>query len=105
MSEPRDLSGLASAVAGIASDPELMEKLRAAAGGLTGPAAPEEENSDSPPPARRPARSGAASDRKRLLEALRPFLSPERREKTDLLINVISLADSGVLDMLKKGGD
>ena len=113
-----DLSGIASAISRITSDPDMMSRLRAAVNGEAGEhsdvnAAAGEQNgasasgavtdsSDVPQLRRAPAWSG--SDRRRLLEALRPFLSAERREKADSLINVIALLDSGIIDVITKGG-
>lgn len=101
MDETRGIPDLASAVAGIASDPGLMERLRAAVGSARTPA-PDTRDAE-PDAGQQRAPEGAKTDRKRLLEALRPFLSPERRERAEMLINVMELLDSGVLDLLKRG--
>jgi len=53
-----------------------------------------------------PERNGSdrhGADRKRLLIALKPYLGKERRNKAEMLINIMSLLDSGLLDMLGKG--
>ena len=99
MSE-QNMQGLASAISSITSDPELMERLRGAVA-QTQQSETTQDRALTPKPAS-PTMKNAA-DRRKLLEALRPFLSAERREKADTLINVISLLDSGVLDMIRKG--
>ncbi len=43
------------------------------------------------------------SDRKRLLVALKPYLSQNRRDKAEMLINIMALLDSGILNMIGKG--
>ena len=122
-----DLSGIAAAISRITSDPDMMKRLRAAVGGdgsetpgetgdVIGSGASDGDGGDGGnevrgaaeslsevlPIRRAPAWSGA--DRRKLLEALRPFLSSERREKADSLINVIALLDSGSIDVIAKGG-
>ena len=109
----KDLSGIASVISSITSDPEMMSKLRGAVsaasaaspdGGDAGTESAGEDRAPSLPDLspRRGAPSWSASDRKKLLEALRPFLSEERREKADALINVMALLDSGLIDMIGK---
>ncbi len=112
-----DISGIASVISSITSDPEMMDRLRAAVKGGGG-AAPEDGGrtegypdgpaaSAEPEPSALVRTSGpswSGGDRRRLLEALRPFLSAERREKADSLINLIALLDSGLIDVITKGG-
>ncbi|MBQ7160805.1 MAG: hypothetical protein IJR90_03765 [Clostridia bacterium] len=105
--QAKDLSGIASVISSITSDPEMMDKLRSAVGGA------QKETSAEPPRAAvvpvdpeggAPSVKWSGADRRRLLEALRPFLSAERREKADSLINVIALLDSGIIEAVTKGG-
>ena len=95
----QDMSGLASVISSITSDPEMMSRLRSA----ISPDNVERDGTDQAVVPAAPMPSSFAEDRKRLIEALKPFLSQERREKADLMLNVISLIDSGVLDMIRKG--
>ena len=115
-----DLSGIASAISRITSDPEMMNKLRSAVNGIQNespsdvtPDAPSEGGNglpaapivgSAPPATIRNTGAWSGSDRRRLLEALRPFLSSERRVKADALINIIALLDSGLIDVITKGG-
>ena len=103
MSE-QNVQGLASAISSITGDPELMDRLRQAVGASQNAQERSGDAAETAPVARGGgAQSKATADRRKLLEALRPFLSTERREKADTLINVIALLDSGILDMIRKG--
>ena len=109
MSE-RGTPDIASVISSITSDPEMMSKLRGAVSAARqsesgGRAVSESAEGAAVLPEVSPHRGGSswsASDRKKLLEALRPFLSEERREKADALINVMALLDSGLIDMIGK---
>lgn len=110
--EANDLSSVISA---ITSDPAMMSRVMGALSSLSAGDRNEisedgytdktaESESAAKASARPlPAQKSAVSDRKRLLLALKPYLNQSRREKADMLINVISLLDSGVLNMLGKG--
>lgn len=98
--EANDLSSMISA---ITSDPAMMSRVMGALSSLSAgnnDPAPEREE-----PERKPESdtTSAVSDKKRLLVALKPYLSPNRREKAEMLINVMALLDSGILNMLGKG--
>ena len=109
MSE-RGTPDIASVISSITGDPEMMSKLRGAVIAARQsesdgePVSESAEGASSLPDVapRAGGPSWSASDRKKLLEALRPFLSEERREKADALINVMALLDSGLIDMIGK---
>ena len=113
--EPSDLSSMISA---LTSDPAMMGRVMGALSALSQgtqndiPEQAEEAAVEGPEPDEVPvsavlkpasAEKSSLSDRKRLLYALKPYLNQNRREKAELLINIMSLLDSGVLNMLGKG--
>ena len=113
--ETNDLSSMISA---LTSDPAMMSRVMGALSTLS-----QGSQNDIPEPAEQviaentepeevpvsavlkptSAEKSSVSDRKRLLYALKPYLNQNRREKAELLINIMSLLDSGVLNMLGKG--
>ena len=112
--EANDLSSLVSAVT---SNPEMMRRVMGALSSLSAgsgeqQAPPENEHRPEKQDSTLPVgisdqkpdeHNRAALDRKRLLVALKPYLGKERRGKAEMLINVLSLLDSGLFDMLGKG--
>lgn len=88
-----ETEALQSSLAALMGNPALMEKLRAIAGGLSltdtdnAPAAP-----PTPPPKPSPSR-------RRLLEALRPYLQEKRREKLDMMLGLL-----GFLELAEQSG-
>lgn len=103
--EANDLSSLVSAVAG---NPELMQRVMGALSSLPREEAEEkgshEARSDEVAPVlgERGFPRGN-SERKQLLIALKPYLSQSRRDKAEMLINIMAVLDSGILNMLGKG--
>lgn len=113
--EANDLSSMISA---ITSDPAMMSRVMGALSSLSSgtqndihdsaehEVTEKSEAVDLPVNAvlkSTPAEKGSVSDRKRLLYALKPYLNQSRREKAEMLINIMSLLDSGILNMLGKG--
>ena len=113
--EANDLSTMIST---LTSDPAMMSRVMGALSSLSSGGANEirdpsgPTDSESAEPADipvnavlkpSPAEKSPISDRKSLLNALKPYLNQSRREKADMLINIMSLLDSGVLNMLGKG--
>ncbi len=118
--ETNDLSSMISA---ITSDPAMMSRVMGAlsslsAGGAENSDNGKEEHGSRQGPEREkdgvslPAglsdighKDGGhgMSDRKRLLVALKPYLSQSRRDKAEMLINIMALLDSGILNMIGKG--
>ena len=106
-----DLSGLASVIGSIASDPEMMNRLRAAFSQGQGTARHDGDETGAEPDdaiRKSPGKlvfDPGASDRRRLIEALKPFLSAERREKADALINILTLLESGLVKAASGKGE
>jgi hypothetical protein len=113
--EANDLSSMISA---LTSDPAMMSRVMGALSSLSAGEGKDiresaeqenheaQESADIPVNAvlkTEPAEKSSVSDRKRLLYALKPYLNQSRREKADMLINIMSLLDSGVLNMLGRG--
>lgn len=109
--EANDLSSMISA---LTSDPAMMSRVMGALSAFSAGAQSDtdresvEDSDASEVPVNavlkpNSAENSAISDRKRLISALRPYLNQSRREKADMLINIMSLLDSGVLNMLGKG--
>lgn len=113
--EANDLSSMISA---LTSDPAMMSRVMGALSSLSQGAqndipdtveqtvVEDHETAEIPVSAvlkQAPAEKSSVSDKKRLLYALKPYLNQNRREKAEMLINIMSLLDSGVLNMLGKG--
>jgi len=105
-----DMAGIASIINDITSDPERMEKLRSAFNvsredASAVPAEREESAAEVTDAPAAPAHSAPNSaDRRRLVEALSPFLSPERRDKAQTLLTIMTLLESGSV-LQRKAGD
>ncbi|MBQ3100753.1 MAG: hypothetical protein IJC50_07165 [Clostridia bacterium] len=113
-----EASDLSSMISALTSDPAMMSRVMGALSTLSQGA-----QNDIPEPADQAfaenteseevpvnavlkpasAEKSTVSDRKRLLYALKPYLNQSRREKAEMLINIMTLLDSGVLNMLGKG--
>ena len=96
-------AGIASIINEITSDPERMSKLRSvlapdtahgADGGGAQVAEAAPDNGIAAP---------GAEQRRRLIEALTPYLSEERRGKVNTLLMIMSLLESGGIGRAKGG--
>ena len=94
MSNPEIMSKLS----GVLSDPEAMKSISAMASG----AQRKEEPVQTPLPI--PKQSDDAKNRARLISALKPYLNPERRDKADKLLGLLSVLElTGSANLFKRG--
>lgn len=95
-----DLSGILSQ---ISSNPNAMAMLSSLLGNMSPPPKKRaEENDDCEREILLPKPSSSFEDRRRLLLALKPFLSPERCQTVDLLLMILEAASA--FQKGKRGG-
>lgn len=96
MSNPEVMSKLS----GILSDPEAMKSISAMASGVQH----KEEVKESPHVLPIPGHSDEAKNRARLISALKPYLNPERRDKADKLLGLLSILElTGSANLFGRG--
>ena len=115
-----DGSGFGEFLGSVASDPEMMRKIKEISESLSSSAGVEAspppetsetlETSETPETAEAPAASSPAlpaavgdeklANRTALIRAIIPYLSPSRREKAELLLKLLSLSGSNLLSGL-----
>ena len=83
MSNPEIMAKLS----GILNDPEAMKKISAMASGS------QQEQKPSQPSLPISGHSDEAKNRARLISALKPYLNPERRDKADKLLGLLSILE------------
>lgn len=84
MSNPEMMSKLQ----GILSDPAAMNSIKNAVSGISGTLEPQRDEGTAMPVH---ADNDEAKNRARLISALKPYLSEERREKADKLLSLLTL--------------
>ena len=99
-----DVADIASIISGITSDPEKMRRLKSVfdpGDGAGLKSADDTRDAD----VRQGVfeRAPGSEERRRLVEALSPFLSKERREKAKTLLTVMALLESGAAARRKEG--
>lgn len=94
MSNPEIMSKLS----GILSDPEAVNSISAMASGA------QRKEEPKAPPLPIPKQSDDAKNRARLISALKPYLNPERRDKADKLLGLLSILElTGSANLFKRG--
>lgn len=97
-----DMPELSGILSGLLKNPEAL----AALSSILGQAPhfpPKSEDCREPPPPPRPHHKDRGNERKNLLLALKPFLSPERRRAVDLIIILQDTMETFRKDRDKKG--
>ncbi len=108
--ENNDLSTLLS---GVMSNPEIMDKLsgilqnpealKAISGAAAG-ATPQKEESAPPTSLPKLPQNEDAKNRARLISALKPYLNPDRRDKADKLLGLLSILElTGSANLFGRG--
>lgn len=116
-----DTGDLSSMISAVTSDPEMMRRVMGALSSLSSGGSDDREPKNDVQIEKEERGEGVSlpagisgsghgggghkgmSDRKRLLIALKPYLNESRREKAEMLINIMALLDSGILNMIGKG--
>lgn len=87
----------------VLSDPNAMNGIRNAVSGTVKEPEPEKENRLES--VKKEQNDEEARNRARLIASLKPYLSPERREKADKLMGLLTLLElSGSKSLFGKGG-
>lgn len=107
--ENNDLSSLLS---GVMNNPEIMNKLsgilqnpeamKAISGAVSSDS--QKEESQSPPSLPKLPQNEDAKNRARLISALKPYLNPDRRDKADKLLGLLSILElTGSANLFGRG--
>ena len=88
-----DTGDLSSLISGVTSDPEMMKKLMGMVSTFSQSQETPKDNSEQKNPAQVSGSSVEASNRRRLISALKPYLNEERRDKADKLLGLLSLLE------------